>query len=182
MKVRDLHWDDFEPLANSYLALYDERDAEGTIGISLFDERPKPSGEVAWFSDLYRRVLEREVIVAVAEVDGRAVGACTIAPAGGSAPPSETSHVGVLGILVERTHRGRGCGRALMERALAEARGRFERVRLGVFSTNPRARQLYERFGFRSTGRWVGEIRRGERRIDLEWMTLELPPGDGPKR
>jgi RimJ/RimL family protein N-acetyltransferase len=172
--VRELHWDDFQPLVTTYFELYDERERSGEIGIHLFDERPRPEDEVAWFAGLYQQVLRDEVVVAVAEVDGRAVGSCTIAPAGSRGARSEVSHVGVLGILVNRRYRGRGVGTALMIRALEEARSKFERVRLAVFATNTGAKRLYERLGFRTTGRYPGEVKRGDRYIDEELMDLDL--------
>ena len=174
MPIRELRWGDFESLMEAYYGLYDERAEEGTIGISLFDERPSPDSEVAWFSNLYRAVLEGTTLMFVAEVEGRAVGSCTIAPAGAGGVPSENSHVGVLGILVDRRYRGRGLGTALFARSIEAARGKFDRVRLGVFATNVAARRLYERFGFRGTGTFPAEIKRAGRYIDLEWMTLDL--------
>jgi len=92
----------------------------------------------------------------------------------GRTPDAEDGHVGVLGILVERDHRGRGVGRALLEEAIARSRGRFELLRLSVNADNPRARRLYERFGFRK----VGSIPRSHRRygtyVDEELMVLRL--------
>lgn len=54
------------------------------------------------------------------------------------------------GIFVEETARGQGIGGALLEAVCAEARSRdLARVRLDVINTNPRARALYERAGFK---------------------------------
>ena len=182
LTVRDLQWTDMDAFIEIYWSLYEERARGVPIGIHLFDERPSRSDEVAWFSHLYRRVLEGGVVCAVAEIDGSAVGHCDIRPAGEGPPGSETSHVGELGILVESRYRGRGCGTALMRRALAQARGRFDLVRLTVFSTNPVAKHLYERLGFVVTGRLPAAVRRGDQYIDLELMHLDLRPGAPPPR
>ncbi len=48
--------------------------------------------------------------------------------------------------------RGRGIGTAVIQDVLERARGMGKRVRLQVFKVNDRARQLYERLGFRTTG------------------------------
>lgn len=55
------------------------------------------------------------------------------------------------GIAVQSQARGMGVGKQLLGeiRKYAENHG-FNRVRLDVIDTNPKARQLYERFGFRS--------------------------------
>jgi RimJ/RimL family protein N-acetyltransferase len=178
--VRRLEWRDFEPLIDAYYALYDEREENDEIGIPLFGERPSPDSEVAWFAKLYADVLRGDTIDVVAELNGRAVGHCTIAQVGPAGNGFEKSHVGVLGILVDRRFRGRGAGTALLVRALEEARGRFERVRLGVFASNPRARALYERLGFRLVGRLPGETKRGDKYIDEDLMALDLKDWHAP--
>ena len=179
--IRELRWTDFESLVDIYFELYDEREQDPLLGIHLFHDRPTRESEITWFSDLFVRVLRGEAVVAVAEEDGRAVGNCTVGGVGPQDPRSETSHVGVLGILVDRRYRGRGIGHALLVRALEEARGRFERVRLTVFATNERARHLYEQVGFRVSGRLEGEVKRGDRYLDLDELSLDLtawkPPG-----
>lgn len=57
------------------------------------------------------------------------------------------------GIFVEADARGAGVGSALLDAIVGEARARgLGRVRLDVIDTNPRARALYERRGFRPAG------------------------------
>ncbi len=86
----------------------------------------------------------------VALVGDEVVGWCDILRA---APPS-LRHGGMLGIGVLAEWRGRGIGPALLQAAIALARERgFRRVELGVRADNPRAWELYERFGFEHEGR-----------------------------
>ncbi|MEL6641804.1 MAG: GNAT family N-acetyltransferase [Pseudomonadota bacterium] len=55
------------------------------------------------------------------------------------------------GIFVAPEARGKGVGSALLNGIMEEARKRgFESVRLDVIDTNPRARALYERHGFKA--------------------------------
>lgn len=55
------------------------------------------------------------------------------------------------GIFVAEDARGQGVGSALLEAVCAQARDRgLARVRLDVINTNPRARALYERAGFKA--------------------------------
>jgi ribosomal protein S18 acetylase RimI-like enzyme len=65
------------------------------------------------------------------------------------ARPDEVGTLLMDGIAVKKDARGQGVGTKLLEAvfAYAEAQG-FERVRLDVIDTNPKARELYERLGF----------------------------------
>ena len=57
------------------------------------------------------------------------------------------------GILVDAKARGQGVGTALLEAVTREAAARgLQRVQLDVIDTNPRARALYERVGFKVIG------------------------------
>lgn len=68
----------------------------------------------------------------------------------------------VDGIFVAEEARGLGVGTALLRAVTQEARKRgYDEVRLDVIDSNPRARALYEREGFRA----VGEARMGLLRL-----------------
>jgi GNAT superfamily N-acetyltransferase len=64
------------------------------------------------------------------------------------------AHIGNAGYFVLPEHRRRGIGTALIERSIAEARELgFDAIQFNlVFEANP-ARRLYERLGWRVTGR-----------------------------
>jgi L-phenylalanine/L-methionine N-acetyltransferase len=171
--VRELRWNDLHDLSDGYFRLYDEREEGVPIGITLFASRPDHEGQVNWFTGLYRRVLAGEAVCRIAEVDGRAVGSCTVTRVG-STPDHELGHLGELGILVHRDYRDRGVGAALLRETIGACRGKFDLVRLSVFTNNARAIALYRRFGFRSYGREPAAIRRGGTYIDLDLMSLDL--------
>lgn len=171
--VRSLRWEDFNDLVENYFRLYSERDAGEPIGITLFGTRPSLADEASWFERAFRGSLEGDQIFLVAEVAGRVVGTCSIHRLGPT-PDSELSHVGELGILVRRESRGKGVGTALLKRALAEARSKFEIVYLSVFSVNEGARRLYERFGFVVCGHFPRLVKRASRYFDEDRMVLEL--------
>lgn len=173
MTIRDLRWTDYEDLKQNYLLCYEERDRGDPIWIHLLEEPPSDADETDWFSGLWKRTLSGREIVVVAEVDGRAVGSCAVTQRGPAAP-SESSHVGDLGILVRRGHRGKGLGTQLLQEAIRRSRGRFSLLRLDVVAENRDAKRLYERFGFVSYGRLPKAIRRGSTLSDLESMYLEL--------
>ncbi len=179
MTVRELRWADFDDLRETYYLLYEERERGGNHGIHLFRDRPTVADEVGWFSGLFRRNLDGEGIAVVAEREGRVVGHCTIDPSGG-VRASERGHVGVLGILVHRDHRGQGIGSALLAAALEKARDVFPLVRLSVFASNEGAVRLYERFGFVHAGRIPGAFRRQGAEIDEILMVRDRRPPRGP--
>ncbi len=171
--VRDLRWTDFDSFRDIYWALYDERESQRDIGITLYGTRPSFADEVGWFTDLYRRATAGSTIVVVAEKDGVPIGHCAIRSLGAN-DDFESAHVGELGILVHRDHRGSGAGRALMRRSLELAARRFEVVRLSVFATNVRARRLYEEFGFAYVGTIPRVVRRGSDYFDEVLMVKEI--------
>lgn len=181
--IRHLRWADFDDLRETYFHLYDERARGEPIGIHLFSERPSISNEAEWFLSHFRKALEGDAVVVVAERNGRVVGSCTIGHIGPAAP-SEQSHVGELGILVDHAHRGAGVGTALLRQALLEARAKFEVVYLSVFSNNDGAQRLYRRFGFTVCGHLPRIVKRGNQYLDEERMVLDFskdPPAGGPR-
>lgn len=63
------------------------------------------------------------------------------------------SHVGVLGMGVSATERGKGIGRALIQAAIAKAAGQgLSRIELTVHSENLVAQALYKSAGFAHEG------------------------------
>jgi len=179
--VRTFRPEDADDLRMVYYQLYDERDAGEPVGISLFATRPSIDDERQWFERQYAQLQSGELIGLVAEVDGHAVGSCSVARHGPTAD-SEQGHAAELGILVRRDMRGRGVGTALLEEALRESRAKFEVVFLSVFEFNARAQRLYERFGFTVCGRLPRAVKRGGRYFDLIRMVRfldEAPAGLG---
>jgi RimJ/RimL family protein N-acetyltransferase len=176
--VREVRWEDFPDLLENYYALYDEVKTVPDLGISLYEQRPSYSNEVQWFATLVRKIESGEAISLVAEEEGRVVGSCTVS----ERSPTESKHVGVLGIHVARAFRDRGIGRALMTAMIERCRVRFEILELSVFRVNARARALYISLGFEPYGVVPRAVLRGGRYIDVEHMVLELggPKGGGP--
>lgn len=173
MLVREVRLADYDDLRENYYSCYDER-AEGyPIGITLFREKPSLPAEATWFAGLIRGVAEGRVIALVAELEGRAVGLCTVTRVGAT-PDSEMAHLGELGILVRRGARAQGAGTALMRAALERSRGKFEVIRLAVFTANEGAQKLYRRLGFRDVGVVPRAIKRGEQYFDERIMYLTL--------
>jgi ribosomal protein S18 acetylase RimI-like enzyme len=82
----------------------------------------------------------------VALFAGDVVGWCDIVPVG---KWPGFGHSGVLGMGVHPEHRGRGLGRALLDRTVNAAKAaRLKRVELEVYASNVSAIALYLRSGF----------------------------------
>jgi RimJ/RimL family protein N-acetyltransferase len=112
------------------------------------------------------RNIESDAPQFVAVEDGEVVGWCDVL----RRPQHALRHAGGLGIGVVAAYRGRGIGRRLLEAALRKAwQTGFSRVELTVRVDNPRARRLYERFGFVTEG-----LCRHHMRIDGEYYDSYL--------
>jgi len=95
------------------------------------------------------------------------------------------AHLGVLGIGIIASHRGRGIGRQLLASAIGLAwQAGFKRVELEVYATNLNAIHLYEQFGFRLEGTRRLGARLEDDLVDVHGMGLLAPGigGDEPPR
>ena len=171
--IRQLRWNDMDDLIANYYSYYDELSEYPELGLIFRNERPDFESEVKWFSGLYAEVIRGDALAMIAEEDGHAVGICDVHR---MRPGSEVSHVGVLGIAIKKGCRDRGIGGSLMSQVLEESRGKFEIIRLGVFSTNQRAIVLYRKLGFKEYGVLPGAIRRGNTYFDEIQMYRNIEP------
>jgi len=103
--------------------------------------------------------------VLVAEADGAVV---AWASANGFNPRAAYDHVADLSIYVERTWRGRGVGRRLLQRLLERAAELgYHKMVLATFPFNAPGVALYERVGFRRVG-----VYREQGRLDGAWVDI----------
>jgi RimJ/RimL family protein N-acetyltransferase len=116
-----------------------------------------------------RRYPHAAVFVAETE-DGEIVGRLSIAR--DQHPASR--HVADLGLMVARSHRRQGIGRALLAAAVEWARSSdVQKIELHVFPYNEAAIKLYEEFGFEREGYRKRHYRRGEEFVDAILMAIE---------
>lgn len=109
--------------------------AVGALEQKLF---PVDAWPLELFFDEFAQVTRSYLVV---EVGGRLAGYCGVMVVG------TTADIQTIGVRPE--YEGRGIGRAMLAEMLAEARRRGAReALLEVREDNPRARRLYELFGF----------------------------------
>jgi ribosomal protein S18 acetylase RimI-like enzyme len=90
------------------------------------------------------------------EVVGMGVGMQGLADDGAGPPVPELCHIAMIFVAPERW--GEGIGGLVLGGVLGEARSRgYERVQLWTHADNAHAQRLYERHGFRRTGREKGD-------------------------
>lgn len=149
VRVRKARVGDLQQLAENTQSVADE-------GWYIFTERVTEERK----RSMERLIKDDGCLVIVAEVGAgrrwKIVGNLTMTKYG---DVEKARHVRVLGMLLIDGFRGRGIGTMLMTRALewAKAQREVEKVILGVFSNNPRAVRLYEKFGFKVEG-----VRKGQ--------------------
>ena len=115
----------------------------------------------------------RDAAVFVAEAPEGLVGRLSV----GRDPHPASSHVADLGLMVAKSHRRRGIGRALLERAVEWARGAgVTKLELHVFPYNEAAIRLYDSFGFRREGFRERHYRRDGELVDAILMAYEVTP------
>jgi RimJ/RimL family protein N-acetyltransferase len=111
--------------------------------------------------------------VFVAEAPDGIVGRLSVA----RDPHPASAHVADLGLMVARSHRGRGIGRALLEQAVDWARqAGVSKLELHVFPHNEPAIALYESFGFEREGYRRRHYRRADELLDAVLMAYEVTP------
>ena len=114
-----------------------------------------------------REIGERGIVTTLADEAGRLVGFSQLrlprpSPAVAAAVPVELNRIYVVA-----EWQGRGVARALMERALADARrAGCDRLWLGVWEHNPKAMAFYRKLGFEVVGTQAFMLG-GERQRDL---------------
>src|SRR5437867_9134093 len=111
-----------------------------------------PQTEHAYASFLGTQLEEPNVVVLVAELDGKVLG-YTYAGVEGRDYMSLRGPAGVLyDIVVDPAHRGRGVGRSLLDATITALKAKgAPRVVLSTAEKNAAAQRLFERAGFRRT-------------------------------
>jgi RimJ/RimL family protein N-acetyltransferase len=123
---------------------------EGTYLPVFFPVRSEYEKQ-SWYNNL---VQEKELCIVAAHPEFKSplniLGQCEISNLEWDA----ANHVGRLGIIVTQKYRDKGIGHRLIDLAIKESKklNNKEKIILSCFSTNTRARSLYEKIGFETVG------------------------------
>lgn len=169
--MRELQWRDMEESIANYYSYYDELKETPDFGIVFYQERPDYPSEAEWFSSMLKSVKDGNVIAVVAEENGKVVGLCDVHRI---RPGTEEEHSAVLGIAIRKEYRGKGIGELMIKKVIELSKGKFEILKLEVFSVNSRAISLYKKLGFVEYGTLPKAIKRGNRYYDSVYMYYSL--------
>jgi L-amino acid N-acyltransferase len=143
----DLHWVDCTPERHgeAILAIFNDAIANST---ALYDYASRsPATMEAWFA---AKRSGGHPVIGIEAADGRLQGFASWGP---FRPFPANKYTVEHSVYVERDHRGRGLGRALLERLLGVARSRPIHVMVGgIDATNAASIALHERLGFVHAG------------------------------
>ena len=168
--LRALKWEDLEDCVVFINDLVGEKDTEPNLGI-MADRKQTREEEAEWLANQLTGIEKGNIVSVVAEVRGRLVGNGSVT----KGSYEDTRHHGYLGIAISKKHRDHGIGLEMMRTLVRESRrAGLKTVQLEVFANNPRAIHVYERTGFKESGRIPKKMLRSSKFIDSIVMTREL--------
>ena len=162
--LRTPKWEDLDDQLEFICSLVDE-----SADITM-NKKPTRQEEAEWLGRLLANLENDKDFALVAEVDSKVVANSELSRKSGYA-----AHVGEIGIAIRAGYRDVGIGTEMLGALIAHGREIGLRViKLSVFSTNPRAKHVYEKVGFRETGRIPREFFKDGKYADEILMTMEL--------
>jgi RimJ/RimL family protein N-acetyltransferase len=162
--LRTPRWEDLDDCIEFVNSLVDEG-----ADVNMYKKVTRKE-EAAWL-DSRLAELDRDLLfMIVAEVDGKMIGNSSLSIGRGF-----SSHTGEIGIALRMGYRDVGIGTEILKTLIFQAKKLGCRtVYLSVFSSNERAIHVYEKIGFKETGRKPDKIFKNERYIDEIIMTKVL--------
>ncbi|MBN2095613.1 MAG: GNAT family N-acetyltransferase [Candidatus Aenigmarchaeota archaeon] len=135
------------------------------------DRKSSTSEEMEHTAATLKRIEGKTKVLLLVEHEGRIFGEAKVDKKTGV-----KSHVGELGINLDKALRGKGLGQALMEEIIKEAkkRLRIEMLELQGFSQNKAAIGLYKKMGFREAGTIKRALKRNGKYYDQITMVKYL--------
>jgi len=162
--LRAPQWKDLDDLLDFINSLVEE---EADI---CRDKKATREEEADWLGKFLAEIEKSTTIGIVAETEGKVVANSEVKRRSGP-----MSHVGYLGIAIRAGYRNIGIGTEMMKTLIEESRKMGLKVLiLEVFASNKRARHVYEKAGFKETGRIPKGIYKKGEYIDSITMTMTL--------
>lgn len=164
MVLRAPQWRDLDDLLEFINSLVEE---EADI---CREKKATREEEADWLGRRLADIEKGAEIGIVAEVEGRVVANSVVTRKSGP-----MSHVGSLGIAIKAGYRNTGIGTEIMKTLIDESRKMGLKVLvLDVFASNRKARHVYEKVGFKESGKIPKGIYRKGKYIDLIRMTMPI--------
>lgn len=128
--------------------------------LSFAGEKYSLAHEKNWLENALAEIKFHKNYILWAEYDGQIVGNCDIK----RGPSSRDSHVGTVGLMIDKDFRGQGLGKYLLKKILEHAKKmNYKIAKLDVFSDNEIAIKLYKKMGFKEYSRLPnGFFRKGK--------------------
>jgi RimJ/RimL family protein N-acetyltransferase len=162
--LRTPRWEDLDDLLEFINSLVDE-----SADIARYKKVTRQE-EAEWLGRLLTNLENDQLFALVAEVDGRVIANSELSRKAGY-----SEHVGEIDIAIKAGYRDIGVGTEMLRILIGHAREIGLKVlRLSVFSSNQMAKHVYEKVGFKETGRVPKEIFKDGKYIDEIIMTMEL--------
>jgi len=162
--LRTPRWEDLDDLMEHINSLVDE-------GVDIArDQKVTKEQEADWLAKALAEMEKGNVFIVVAEVDGKVVASSDITKRGGY-----SRHVCGLGIGIKKGYRDIGIGTEMLRILIAQAeKMSLKIVILDVLARNKRAIHVYEKFGFKETGRRPRFFYKNGEYVDDIIMTKEI--------
>lgn len=138
--------------------------------LSFAGENYSVDFERNWLKDVLNKIKFKKTFIIWAVIDDRIIGAVDVVRGG-----TRDSHVGKIGLMVDRDFRGLGLGKYLLNKIVGESKilG-LKIVSLDVFDDNIAGKKLYEQSGFKECGRLKNGLYRKGKYSDRVTMYLNL--------
>ena len=162
--LRTPRWEDLDDLMEFINSVVEEG-----ADISL-DRKVSREEEAEWLGRRLADLESERIFCLVAEVDGKVIANSEL-----TVKKGYSSHVGEIGIAIRKGYRDVGIGSEMLRTLIdhAEKKG-LKMLTLDVFSTNDRARHVYEKVGFKETGRIPKYFHKNNKYIDRIIMAREV--------
>ena len=172
--IRKLKRSDFAEYYKNELSYYKELKKDPTFGIGTYGKRLTRKGIKKSFSKLLKASSSHKSIVLVAVNEkGNIVG---MGELNSNAWP-EAPHIADIGYSVVKEYRGKGIGTMIVKELLKRAKGKYEIITAGIFSSNIASKKLLKKLGFKRWGLGPGFVKRGKLYMDMELFYLKLKNG-----
>jgi len=161
--LRTPKWEDLDDLNEVINSLVEE-------GSDITrDKKVTREEEAAWLGRVLADLENDKTFYLVAEVEGKVIANSEVSRHSGY-----SSHVGMVGIAIRDGYRDVGIGTEMIQTLIAQAEKMgLKMLLLDVFASNERAVHVYEKVGFKETGRKPKFFYRNGKYIDDILMARE---------